>query len=92
MTLYSGLGWQLRSGARTLLRNPGFSVTAVAMLSLGIAAVSALFSVVDKVLLQPLPYKDPERLVQLITTSQVGEERFILDSEISLLARHNHLF
>lgn len=66
---------QLQSAARTLRRNPGFTATALAMLALGIGTVSALFSVVDKVLLEPLPYRDPDRLVQLITTSPVGEQR-----------------
>ena len=65
----------LSSAARALWRNPGFAVTALATLSLGIATVSALFSVVDKVLLEPLPYPDPGRLVQLITTSNVGEQK-----------------
>src|SRR5262249_35623285 len=74
MGLSNTIGWQLRSGVRTLWRNPGFTVAAIAMLALGIGMVSALFSVVDKVLLQPLPYKDPDRLVQLITMSQVGEQ------------------
>jgi len=69
------LARQLQFGARTLRRNPGFTAIAVAMFSLGIGTVSALFSVVDKVLLQPLPYRNPERLVQLITTSRVGEQR-----------------
>lgn len=65
----------LSSAARALWRNPGFAVTALATLALGIATVSALFSVVDKVLLEPLPYPDPGRLVQLITTSNVGEQK-----------------
>jgi hypothetical protein len=74
MMLDSALTRQLQSGARTLWRNPAFTLTALVTLSLGIGSVSALFSVVEKVLLQPLPYADPDRLVQLITVSQVGEQ------------------
>jgi putative ABC transport system permease protein len=70
----TALGSYLQSGARTLLRNRGFTLTVLATLALGIGGISALFSVVDKVLLEPLPYADPDRLVQLITTSQVGEQ------------------
>jgi putative ABC transport system permease protein len=75
MKFLTAVARQLQFAARTLRRNPVFTVAAVAMFSLGIGTVSALFSVVDKVLLQPLPYRDPERLVQLITTSRVGEQR-----------------
>jgi macrolide transport system ATP-binding/permease protein len=59
MAFLRSLARQLQFAARTLRRNPGFTITAVAMFSLGIGTVSALFSVVDKVLLQPLPYRDP---------------------------------
>jgi predicted permease len=59
----------LRFGWRTLRRNPTFSLTVVLTLALGIGANTAIFSVVDAVLLRPLPYAAPDRLVLLWATS-----------------------
>jgi hypothetical protein len=69
--------WQdLRYGIRMLRRNPGFSLIAIATLALGIGANTAIFSVINGVLLRPLAFNDPDRLFMLWTDNPTLELGF----------------
>src|SRR5690606_24925699 len=63
---------EMRLAVRTLLRTPGFTVVAVLTLALGIGASTAIFSVVEGVLLRPLPYPEPERIVRVFQVNDEG--------------------
>ena len=68
----------VRHGARALRRAPGFTAAALATLALGIGATAAIFSVVRTVMLEPLPYRDPERIVTVWETNRGGAVRNVI--------------
>ncbi|HEY3840633.1 MAG TPA: ABC transporter permease [Bryobacteraceae bacterium] len=62
----------VKHSLRMFLRNPGFTLAAVAALALGIGANTAIFSVINTVLLKPLEYPEPESIVQMLSTTPTG--------------------
>src|SRR5262245_2448777 len=62
----------LRLAARSLARTPGYTIAITLMLAFGIGATTAMFTVVSSVLLRPLPYPEPDRLVRLYELSDKG--------------------
>jgi putative ABC transport system permease protein len=68
----------IRHGVRLLRRAPGFTAAALITLALGIGATSAIFSVVRTVMLEPLPYHEPDRIVTVWETSRGGTARNVI--------------
>ncbi len=64
----------IRYALRSFLRAPGFTLVALITLALGIGGTTAIFSIVDGVVLRPLPYNDPGRIVRMVRTNTQGDD------------------
>jgi predicted permease len=81
-----------RFARRALARSPGFTMVAVVILALGIGATTAIFSVVDAVILQPLPFHDPGRLVRVVESSPHGGDFSTSDATYIDVRERNRSF
>jgi putative ABC transport system permease protein len=82
----------IRYAVRRFLAAPGFVAIALGSLALGIGATTAIYSVVDALMLKPLPYGDPARLVDLGTQTQTGALRYFDGDQIEILKTRTDLF
>jgi putative ABC transport system permease protein len=85
-------GSDVRYALRSMRRNPGFTAVAIAALALGIGANTAIFSVVNGVILQPLPFREPDRLVRLGASFPNGGHNSSVSIPKYMAWSHNDVF
>jgi putative ABC transport system permease protein len=92
------IGWMdrawrdLKYGARSLRKSPGFTAVALITLALGIGAPTAIFSVIDAVMLQPLPFAQPNELVRISETKRDGSVLGPSPLDLRDFSQNNHTF
>ncbi len=86
------VGRDLRFALRSLARTPGFTVVTLLVLAVGIGVNTAVFSVVDAVLLKPLTYPDPQAMMQLVLTARRGHFGGASIPEFALWSRQSGIF
>jgi predicted permease len=82
----------LKYALRALVKSPAFTLVAILTLALGIGASTAIFSVLDAVLLRPLPYPNQERIVELRELDEAGKAMSFAEPNVEDLRTRNHTF
>jgi macrolide transport system ATP-binding/permease protein len=90
--IFESLSHDLRYALRQLRKNPGFSFTAILVLGLGVAASVAIFAFVDAALLQPLPYREPSRLISVYESLSDCRECELSYQDYLDWKKHNTVF
>src|SRR5438132_12748426 len=83
--------FDLRYAARVLRQNPGFATAAILTLALGIGGSTAIFSVLDPVLIRPLEYEEPERLVSITTLWPSTGFEFLTSADYAAFLSESHV-
>jgi predicted permease len=84
------MGSDLKYALRMLLRRPGFTVTAILSLALGIGACTAIFSIVDAVILRPLPYPEAEKIISVREVDKQGKQITFAETNFLDVRARNH--
>ena len=79
--LVESIGQDIRYACRSFLRTPGFAITAILAITLGVGASTAVFTVVDRLLFRALPYAEEERVVSVGITAPIDPNEFVLGAD-----------